>query len=329
MVCSIQMRTVPLLAVLLATIGAGPQDELVRARQLYNQQLYNLAIDSATAARRTPQLADAATLVVARSLLERFRREAAPADLEAARTELQQIHPAGLSPSDQVELVDRARRAAVPGRPAGRGRRGVRAGARPRRSDSRHRASASSTGGPARVDRQAHCGRKPNARRSTRASSPGWKTSCDGTPASAVASYWLVAGSARQRRSRTSVGRRVRGVGASVACGRPPRAAARRPRSDRDAGHHPRTRAPAGTRRRRRTAHGRDARRVGRAQAGVAAPERRVGAQRFSNCAASAAALSASCSANTKFFAFIASSACSVNRFAMSYCACASTLSAR
>ncbi len=100
------MRAVLLLAVMLASVGAaGPQDELVRARQLYNQQLYNLAIDSATTARRTPQLADAATLVVARSLLERFRKEAAPADLDAARTELQQIRPGGLSPSDQAELI--------------------------------------------------------------------------------------------------------------------------------------------------------------------------------------------------------------------------------
>jgi hypothetical protein len=105
-VCSKHMRAVLLLAVMLASIGAaGPQDELVRARQLYNQQLYNLAIDSATAARGTPQLADAATLVVARSLLERFRKEAAAADLDAARTELQQIRPAGLSPSDQAELI--------------------------------------------------------------------------------------------------------------------------------------------------------------------------------------------------------------------------------
>ena len=99
------MRTLPLLAVMLASLGAGPQDELLRARQLYNQQLYNLAIDSATAARRVPQLADAATLVVARSLLERFRKEANAADLEAARVELQQIRPAGLTPADQPELV--------------------------------------------------------------------------------------------------------------------------------------------------------------------------------------------------------------------------------
>jgi hypothetical protein len=104
-VCSINMRTISLLALMLATVGAGPQDELVRARQLYNQQLYNLAIDSATTARRAPQQADAATLVIARSLLERFRKEAAAADLETARTELQQIRPAALSPSDQAELI--------------------------------------------------------------------------------------------------------------------------------------------------------------------------------------------------------------------------------
>ena len=105
-VCSNHMRAFLLLAVMSASIGAaGPQDELVRARQLYNQQLYNLAIDSAITARRTPQLADAATLVVARSLLERFRKEAAAGDLDAARSELQQIRPAGLSPSDQAELI--------------------------------------------------------------------------------------------------------------------------------------------------------------------------------------------------------------------------------
>jgi hypothetical protein len=105
-VCSNDMRAVLLLAVMLGSVGAaGPQDELVRARQLYNQQLYNLAIDAADAARHTPQLADAATLVVARSLLERYRKEAAAIDLDTARSELQQIRPGGLSPSDQAELI--------------------------------------------------------------------------------------------------------------------------------------------------------------------------------------------------------------------------------
>jgi hypothetical protein len=94
-----------LLAVMAASIGAGPQDDLLRARQLYNQQLYNLAIDSATTARRAPQLADTATLIIARALLERFRKQSDAADLTTARTELQQIRPAGLTPPDQVELI--------------------------------------------------------------------------------------------------------------------------------------------------------------------------------------------------------------------------------
>jgi hypothetical protein len=97
-----------LLVVTIATIGAGgadPQDDLLRARQLYNQQLYNLAIDSAAAARHSPQLADTASLIMARSLLERYRRESNAEDLAAAKTELQQVRPAGLIPIDQVELV--------------------------------------------------------------------------------------------------------------------------------------------------------------------------------------------------------------------------------
>jgi hypothetical protein len=100
------MRQVSLLLlVMLVSLGAGPQDDLLRARQLYNQQLYNLAIDSATAARRVPELADTATLVVARSLLERYRRESDSADLSTAKAELQQIKPAGLAAVDRVELV--------------------------------------------------------------------------------------------------------------------------------------------------------------------------------------------------------------------------------
>ena len=95
-----------LLAVMMASMAAGPQDELVRARQLYNDKLYNLAIDSATAARHAPELADTATLIIARCLLERFHsKESDTAHLAAARTELQQIRPAGLMPSDQVELI--------------------------------------------------------------------------------------------------------------------------------------------------------------------------------------------------------------------------------
>jgi hypothetical protein len=98
-------KAVLLFVVTIATIGAGPQEDLLRARQLYNQQLYNLAIDSAAAARHSPQLADTASLIMARSLLERYRKESNAEDLAAAKTELQQVRPAGLIPIDQVELV--------------------------------------------------------------------------------------------------------------------------------------------------------------------------------------------------------------------------------
>jgi hypothetical protein len=102
----VTMRKLSLmLVVMVVTVGAGQPDELTRARQFYNQQLYNLAIEAATAARRTPQFADTATLILARALLERSRKESNAADLAAARTELQQIRPAGLSPPDQAELV--------------------------------------------------------------------------------------------------------------------------------------------------------------------------------------------------------------------------------
>jgi hypothetical protein len=94
-----------LLVVMVASIGAAPQDALSRARQFYNQRLYDAAIDAASAALRAPRTADAATLVIARARLERFRASSDAADLAEARRELQQIHPEQLPPPDRVELV--------------------------------------------------------------------------------------------------------------------------------------------------------------------------------------------------------------------------------
>ena len=100
------IATRPLLVIVtLASIGAGPTDALSRARQSYNRREYDAAIVAATEARRAPNLADAATLVLARAHLERFRQSANPADLTAARDELQQIQPARLAPADAVELI--------------------------------------------------------------------------------------------------------------------------------------------------------------------------------------------------------------------------------
>ena len=94
-----------LLVVTIVSIGAAPQDPLTRARQLYNQQMYEAAIEAATAAQRSPRTVEAATLVLARAHLERFRQSSDAADLAAAHSELQQIHAAALAPLDRIDLV--------------------------------------------------------------------------------------------------------------------------------------------------------------------------------------------------------------------------------
>ena len=98
-------RVAALVIATLGSIGAGQGDALSRARQFYNHQQYDAAIGAATEARLTPKFADAATLVLARAHLERFRQSANPADLTAARDALQQIHPAVLAPPYRVELI--------------------------------------------------------------------------------------------------------------------------------------------------------------------------------------------------------------------------------
>lgn len=94
---------VALVAVL--TSAAGPRDVLSRARQLYNSAEYDAAIEAAGRAAASPDVADAARLVMARAFLERFRRDGNDDDRNAAREALKQIRPAQLSEDDRVELV--------------------------------------------------------------------------------------------------------------------------------------------------------------------------------------------------------------------------------
>ncbi len=94
-----------LFVVMIASIGATPQDALSRARQLYNERKYDAAIEAAATARRSPVTADAAALVLARAYLERFRVAPDAADLAAARRELQLVRAEALAPSDRVELI--------------------------------------------------------------------------------------------------------------------------------------------------------------------------------------------------------------------------------
>ena len=65
--------------------------ELAKARTLYNERNYDLAIETAIIARAVNATADAATIVMARAHLERYRRNADPSDLSAARGALSAV----------------------------------------------------------------------------------------------------------------------------------------------------------------------------------------------------------------------------------------------
>ena len=96
-----------LLAVGLAVpaLARDDRDPLARARQLYNQRQFDGAIAAADQARTTPTLADAADLLAARALLERFRVAAAADDLVRARTRLARLDPQKLQPADRIEFL--------------------------------------------------------------------------------------------------------------------------------------------------------------------------------------------------------------------------------
>ena len=79
--------------------------DLAKARALYNQRQFDDAIAEATAARRFVDSADAASIVLARAHLERYRERADPSDLKAAREVLGTIRADGLDRRDQVELL--------------------------------------------------------------------------------------------------------------------------------------------------------------------------------------------------------------------------------
>jgi hypothetical protein len=91
--------------IVVATTAAGPRDVLSRARQLYNSAEYDAAIEAARRAAATPDIADAAQLVLARAYLERFRQNSEDGDRDAAREALKHVRPMELPVDDRVELV--------------------------------------------------------------------------------------------------------------------------------------------------------------------------------------------------------------------------------
>jgi tetratricopeptide (TPR) repeat protein len=79
--------------------------DLAKARTLYNQRQFDEAISAASQARRQPDLADMAAIVLARAHLERYRERADPSDLSAAREALNAVRATSLDQRDQVELI--------------------------------------------------------------------------------------------------------------------------------------------------------------------------------------------------------------------------------
>jgi hypothetical protein len=95
-----------------ATVAPGlsaaplPQapDPLTRARQAYNLEQFDQAVTFASAARQTPAVVHSASLVMARALLERFRRAGDVADVATARQALLSIDISQLNPRERGEL---------------------------------------------------------------------------------------------------------------------------------------------------------------------------------------------------------------------------------
>ena len=81
-----------------------------------------------TAARKTPDTADAAAIVLARAHLERYRQLADPTDLGAARSALSGVERRSARHARPRRVPDRARRLAVPRGRLRRGRRDLRVG---------------------------------------------------------------------------------------------------------------------------------------------------------------------------------------------------------
>jgi hypothetical protein len=94
-------------AVLPLTLAAQKPaaDPLARARQLYNEQKLDAAIQAAQDARRVPASANAAAVVLARAYLERFSQTGVASDLADARETLKQVDEARLTSREQVEFL--------------------------------------------------------------------------------------------------------------------------------------------------------------------------------------------------------------------------------
>lgn len=93
------------LVLLLCSSAAAQRADLARARSLYNAGQFDAAIDAASVAQKLPATMDAATVVLARAHLERYRERANPDDLSAARLALGTVRVSNLDARDGVDLL--------------------------------------------------------------------------------------------------------------------------------------------------------------------------------------------------------------------------------
>jgi len=94
-----------LIVAVTVTPASATRADLAKARALYNQRQFDGAIEAATVAQKTPATADAATVVLARAHLERYRERADPSDLSAARAALGTVRAANLDARDNIDLL--------------------------------------------------------------------------------------------------------------------------------------------------------------------------------------------------------------------------------
>jgi hypothetical protein len=79
--------------------------ELAKARSAYNEQRFDDAVEAALEAQKFPAITDAATVVLSRAYLERYRQRANPADLAAARSQLGNVRVSNLDARDHVDFL--------------------------------------------------------------------------------------------------------------------------------------------------------------------------------------------------------------------------------
>jgi hypothetical protein len=88
-----------------ATSVLATMADLARARSLYNQRQFDAVIEAALAAQKATATLDAATVVLARAHLERYRERANPADLSSARTALGTVRVSSLDARDHIDFL--------------------------------------------------------------------------------------------------------------------------------------------------------------------------------------------------------------------------------